>query len=484
MGTIHFHVSRPDLLLAGSDLSLVDFLMYDGRVVPARAMLTGHSLRCERAQAESGQLRIPWPRLDGRVEVAQTTSLREQSAPYDLELELARGQLSRLRNQYNNWTSGGLQSSDDLESLVSDAHRSFRAAVLKTEAPELSTAAAIASMDLSGRASDLLCRHYTEQRLSFRRNRSPHLPVFLGCQVDRVPEDEDMFRGVFNSVKVHTSWAQLEPRDGEYEWEETDKLVDWALENRLPVLGGALVDLSVNRMPDWLKAWTGDLVNLQSFTADYVETVVGRYVGRVRHWEIVTGANSGGVGELNEEQRMNLVARAVEAARQVDDHVHISIRIVQPWGEYLSQTNCRLAPIQFVDTLRRCGVTFDEINLEITAKPNPHPTLMRDNLSLSQLLDHWSLLQLPLNVMLRVPPRFEVEATGQMEVAEQRQAEWLESAMSMCLSKERVVGVYYTKWRDLNDLSDKSDLTALKRKDNTPRPTYHLLKSMREAYWS
>lgn len=481
MGAIHFDVHRPDLLLAGSDLSLVDFLMYDGRVVPARATLEGHHLRCDRVPAESGQLRLPWPRFDGRVEVAQTTSLREQSVPYDLELELARGQLSRLRNQYNSWTSAGLRASDDLQSLISDAHRSFRVAVLRMEAPEVSTAAALASMDLSGRATELLCRHYTEQRLSFRSHKTTHLPVFLGCQLDSVPEDTAAFCSVFNSVKVHTSWSQLEPRDGEYEWVETDKLVDWAMDHRLAVLGGSLVDLSVNRMPDWLKAWTGDLVNLQSFTADYVETVVGRYLGRVRHWEVVTGANSGGVGELNEEQRMNLVARAVEAARQVDEHVHISIRIVQPWGEYLSQTNSRLAPIQFVDTLRRCGVTFDEINLEITATTRPRLTLMRDTLSLSQLLDHWSLLQLPINVMLRVPPRFEDEVPEVPEEAERRQAEWLQAAMSMCLSKERVVGVYYTKWRDR---ARQTDLTALVRADDSPRPTFGILKSLHDTYWT
>lgn len=61
---------------------------------------------------------------------------------------------------------------------------------------------------------------------------------------------------------------------------------------------------------------------------------------------------------------MNLVARAIEAARQVDEHTQVSLRVVQPWGEYLSQTKNRLSPIQFIDTLRRCGVRFTEINLK------------------------------------------------------------------------------------------------------------------------
>lgn len=92
-------------------------------------------------------------------------------------------------------------------------------------------------------------------------------------------------------MQIDASWCSSGHDDGDYQWDQLDKLVDWALENKLFVLGGPLLDLSEDRLPDWLKAWTGDMVNLQSFTADFVETVVGRYVGRVRHWEVVTGAN-------------------------------------------------------------------------------------------------------------------------------------------------------------------------------------------------
>jgi hypothetical protein len=476
MGVIQFHVARPDLLRAGSDLSLVDFLLYDGRVIPARAELHGNTLLCERTQSESGQLRIPWPRFDGRPQVVHSTSLREQSAPYDLEVELARGQLSRLRNQHYSWTSAGLQTTPELEHLVTESHRAFRTAVLKAEAPEVSAAAALFTMDTAARATELLCRHYTEQRLGFRRMRAAHLPVFLGCHLDHVPANASDFPDTFNSVLVDTPWHRLEPRDGEYDWEVLDQLVDWAMASRLNIMAGPLLDLATDRMPRWLKTWSGDLINLQSFTADFVETVVGRYVGRIRHWEVVAGANCGGTGDLNEEQRMNLVARAVEAARQVDEHVDISLRVVQPWGEYLSHSGNRLAPIQFIDTLRRCGVRIAEINLEIRVGTQPRCMLLRDTLSLSHLLDHWSLLQIPINVMMSVPaaapvshPAFETE-----------QSDWLESTIAMCLSKERVVGAYYLNW---NDSAEASGGTGMIRPDGTSRPALAMLKTMRQNYW-
>ena len=476
MGVIQFRVERPDLLSGASELSLIDFVMYDGRVVPARTHLANGMLYCERQLSESGQMRLLWPRFDGRRQVVHTTSLREQSAPYSLELELARGQLSRLRNQFNSWSSAGLQSSPQLDSMIQDSHRSFRTAVLRLESPETAVAAAILSVDTSSRATDLLCQHYVEQRLGYRRSRAVRLPVFLGCRLDQIPTDSDAFCRAFNAVQVDTSWKKLERNDGEYQWDHLDELVAWAHEKRLFVLGGPLLDLSEDCLPEWLKSWTGDIVNLQSFTADFVETVVGHYVGRIRHWEVVTGANRGGVASLDEEQRMNLVARAIEAARQVDEHTQISLRVIQPWGEYLSQTKNRLSPIQFVDTLRRCGVRFAEVNLDLRVGDYPAPTLLRDCLSLSQLIDQWSLLQVPINIMLSVPSA----PPGKEAGFEATQIPWLFDVVQMCLAKERVVGIYYSNW---NHQDSKLPQTALLNADDSSRGTLDLLQSMFREYW-
>ena len=476
MGVIQFRVERPDLLSAASGQSLVDFLMYDGRIIPARTVLEGGLLHCERSQSESGQMRMMWPRFDGSFQVVHTTSLREQSQPYHLEVELARGQLSRLRNQFYSWNGAGLQSSPALDQLIQDAHRSFRAAVLRTEAPELSAGAALLSIDLSSRATDLLCQHYTDQRIGYRRNRTTRLPVFLGCHLNEIPHDSNAFCKVFNAVQVDTRWSALEHEDGEYSWDRLDRLVEWAQQQRLFVFGGPLLDLSQDTLPAWLKSWTGDLVNLQSFTADFVETVVGRYVGKIRHWEVVAGANRGGVAEMNEEQRLNLVVRAIEAARQVDEHTQISLRVVQPWGEYLSQTQNRLSPMQFVDTLRRCGVRLAEINLDLRVSQFPSSTLWRDCLSVSQMLDQWALLQLPINVMLTAPSMTDGSHADDADM----QATWLDRMLHMCLAKERVVGIYYTNW---DEHSNTSIPTSLIDATNAARPPLQRLQQMAEQYW-
>jgi len=207
-----------------------------------------------------------------------------------------------------------------------------------------------------------------------------------------------------------------------------------------------------------------------------VETVVGRYVGRIRHWEVVSGANRGGVAQLDEEQRMNLVARAIEAARQVDEHTHISLRVIQPWGEYLSESKNRLSPIQFVDTLRRCGVRFAQINLDLRVGDYPTATLLRDCLSLSHLIDQWTLLQVPINVMITVP----AAPPGKESTFEDVQVKWLDETVRMCLAKERVVGIYYSNW---NQHGPSFPQTSLTDPDGSPRGTLDLLQSISNEYW-
>lgn len=456
MGVIQFLAERTDLLVAASSSSLVDFLTYDGRVTRSKVSLEGNLLRCERPGSESGQLRLLWPRFDGGRQVMHSTSLREQAVPYELELELARGQLSRLRNQYSVWHSSGLQSSGVLEELIRESHRSFRSAALRAEVPETSVAASVLSLELSARAADLLCEYYVSQRIEFRRQRASRIPVFLGAHLESVPENEGQFLRTFGAVQADTCWKNLEPEDGRYEWDRLDELAAWAQEHRLFLMGGPLIDLSTDTAPEWMKKWARDPVNLQSFAADYVETVIGRYVGRIRHWEVVLGANRGGAFPLSEEQRFSLLAGIISAARGVDEHIQISMRIVQPWGEYLSQTQNSLSPIQFFDTLRRCGIRIGEINLDVRVSEGELRTLQRDPLGLSQLIDHWSFFQLPINVMVSVP---EINAAN-AGAAQARRNAWLRSVVLMCLSKDRVTGLYFSDWKTQGSDSQRGLLNS------------------------
>ncbi|MCA9047225.1 MAG: endo-1,4-beta-xylanase [Planctomycetaceae bacterium] len=455
MGLLQFSVATENFV-SQSAVSRGDFITFDNRVIPAWSTLTEDGLSCRRQQPDSSKLRLLCRPAD-RDLVLQTTSLRENSSPYNLEVELARGELSRLRHFYALWTNAGLKTTPELEDLISRAHAAFRQGIFSARP----SAAARESICLTCRAVERLTQSYVAQRIMYRQQRTHHFPMSVGCRLTEIPTQEQAFLDTFNAVLVKTRWKDLEPRDGDYQWEKLDALVEWTLQKRLFPVGGPLLDLTSDCFPQWMSPWKGDLLNLQSFTSDFVETVVGRYVGKIRHWEVVCGANRGGENELTEEQRLNLVARAVEAAEAVDEQIQISLRVIQPWGEYLSDTKNRLSPIQFVDALRRCGVKISEINLDLRFGIGPLCSLPRDMLAVSHLLDMWSLLQLPVSVMAAIPegPRFDSASGNEAppdeaapDEAAPEEISWqtkvLEDLFLMCLSKERVIGFYCLNWND------------------------------------
>jgi len=471
MGVIQFDVEFPEHV-PRHGLHHADFVMFDGRIIASETSLNDGQLRCHRPQSDSSQLRVLYqPHADGAPVVTHTTSLRECESAYRLEVELARGELSRLRNFYGAWVGAGLKTSEVLERLLRDAQRIFfRAATAGGSAND-----AVQALLITRDAVGELCRLYTTQRLAFRRERAVNFPMSLGCTLQQIPENPDRFLEVFTSATLQTTWAELEPQDGQYSWDAFDRLVDWASEQKLFLQGGPLIDVVNDAFPEWIKCWRGDMVNMQSFAADFVETVVGRYVGRIRHWEVVYGGNCGGSCGLTEEQRLNLVIRTVEAARQVDEQIQISLRIIQPWGEYLSGTANRLAPIQFIDTLRRTGVRIAEVNIDVRFGMKPRYSLPRDRLGLSQLLDHWSLLQIPLNVVLSLPEFFpDAEQSPELDEV---QSQWLRQTLLMCLSKERVSGVTCDSWQD------SSGNSGLLRADGSLHPAWEQIRTLESECW-
>ncbi|MCA9062130.1 MAG: hypothetical protein KDA96_03705, partial [Planctomycetaceae bacterium] len=63
---------------------------------------------------------------------------------------------------------------------------------------------------------------------------------------------------------------------------------------------------------------------------------------------------------------------------------------------------------------------------------------------------------------------------------EEVQRTWLQNTVLMCLSKERVVGVYYLHWAD----ETKEDTTGLVRTDGAARPSLDILTALHQTFWN
>jgi hypothetical protein len=316
----------------------------------------------------------------------------------------------------------------------------------------------------------------------------------LGCALGQYLPAEAFglsFRESFAAARISVEWKHVVNAEGEPNWDLADAQLDWALANRLLVSGGPLLDLSADGMPAAIGAWGSDLPNLQSFVCDYVETAVGRYAGRIRHWNVCTRANTGGAFALSEESRLWLAARALEVVRQVDDEVQVMIGVDQPWGEYQARGVHRLAPLQFVDALLRAGIGLSAVDLEIAVGYRSRASAPRDLLELSRLLDVWSLLGIPLDITLACPsepvaadpqasPGIEIDQGRWKEAwSESAQADWIDGMLPMLMAKQAVVGIY---WMNLSDgVRHEFPHAGLMRPDGTPKPALSHFTEHRRA---
>ena len=467
----------------------------DGRVFPTRVEVDSNLMVCRRHSNESGRLNVAWPVAGFGRPVLCTSSLVERDAPYVLTVELARGKISQVRDQLGAWEIAGMTVPVEFGPVHEEAHRLFARAAARQENPAEASRIAQDALATACRAAELLTQAYVRQRLMVRRRRGNGLPVVLGCQLSPALPDavwSGALTHAFNAAFVPIEWRHIEPREGEYHWELNDAQVEWCRENKLLAFGGPLVDLAPDGVPEWLWQWDQDFFNLQSFFCDFVETAITRYIGRIRHWEVAARMNTGGGLALTEENRLTLVARILEVARQVDDENQLLLRIDQPWGDYQARGQHQLSPLQFVDALVRSGVGLSGVNLEIAIGYRPRGSASRDLLEFSRLLDQWGSLGIPLAVTLAFPSSADSDPKSHSDLeveaphwkgpwSHEAQAEWLELYLPLLMAKQSVTGIFWTHFSDA--LPHHFPHAGLLDPDGLRKPALDRIIRFRETYW-
>jgi hypothetical protein len=257
------------------------------------------------------------------------------------------------------------------------------------------------------------------------------------------------------------------------------------------VTAGPLIDFSSARLPDWLWAWEHDLARLANFAYTYVETVVRRYAGRIRRWQITTAGNSARVLSLGEEELLGLTARLADVARQVDPGLELAVGISQPWGEYLAAEDRTRSPFLFADTLVRTPINLNALDLEVVMGVMPRGSYCRDLLEVSRLLDWYSLLGLPLRVTLAYPAAAgtDLYADPDLRVGAGRwrtgfspdvQAEWAAAFTALAVAKPYVQSVH---WAHLGDQESHTfPHCGLLDAHGAARPTLDVLSRLRQEH--
>jgi len=456
MGIMRFCVHPPQRLTERM-VQLAYLMSGEHSAWPAQVTIKRGELIFTRTVSDSARLCAPWP-VGGYGEIMLSTgSLIEQTEPYYLPLELARGTLARLRNQLSDWEVLGLIVPEEVKSRLALAVEHFSWASVERASPEASSANVDQALRLALEAGDLLAAAYCEQAIAVRR-RNHSAPFILAADLgDSVLEGRSahFFLAAFNAAVVSLCWRETESTEGNFTWKLNDRQIEWSRSQGLKVMAGPLLLLDQRDLPDWLYLFEGDFESILDSTAAFVQSAVRRYKGRVDYWICAGRMNAAELLSLNEEQRLRLTAQTIEAAHAIDPHTPLLLSVDRPCGEYLRDGHAELTPVQFADVLASSGLPLGGVIVELNLAYYPGGTLLREVIALNRQLDAWATLGLPVWLSICIPSGIQPCPLTRRKSAvlddrwtPLRQRTWAERLISLALAKNYVQGVI---WNQLSD---------------------------------
>ncbi len=491
MGQMRFHAPTPEKLLPHA----VESAYVAGlEAVPWRSHNTiAHNiLTIDRTVSESGSLYIPWnvPEIGQRV--LSTCTLMERDKPYCLTTELARGTLHRARALVAEMQSTETDIPEAAATLLAQAVREF---ITATTRPDDAEAAGCQTIQLAAHAIGVL----TEQAVSAaldHRDDALELPTILIGPIGESPPPPalaDRFMAAFHAVNLPFRWRQSQPQANSFDWQRAEQQLQWSQPHGMRTLGGPLIQLDALSLPDWTYALEQDYDQFEIAAINYVQAVVERFAKQVDIWLCAGRLNVASAIPFSEEQKLRLAVASIEAVRSMAPRVPVVISFDQPWAEYLASEEYDLSPLHFADALVRADLGVAAVALEINLNYWPGGTRPRDLLAISQHLDRWSLLGIPLLAYVTLPSQggADPKAIGPAKVISRSPDQSERPALSqdmadallrLLLTKPMLHGIAWNQWSDAE--THEFPHAGLVDATGQPKPLLDTLADIKRKYLS
>lgn len=210
----------------------------------------------------------------------------------------------------------------------------------------------------------------------------------FGCAMGEPENDRILARAIVSDCNIITGeyqmkWDTLRPTSLDFDFSAADRLVNFAIDNGIAVRGHTLV------WHDALPAWFGTTVNsanAEEFLTNHINTVVGRYAGKIHSWDVINEAISGidGNPTLRDSPWSILLGAdyikiAFEAARNADP---AALLAYNDYGlDYSFDEGHRTAILAFLEGLLDDDIPIDALgiqaHLDAAAVDQFAPSLLR-----------------------------------------------------------------------------------------------------------
>ncbi|MGD8786712.1 MAG: endo-1,4-beta-xylanase, partial [Phycisphaerales bacterium] len=169
-------------------------------------------------------------------------------------------------------------------------------------------------------------------------------------------------------------WQLIHPKLSQYNWESADSFVAFCEKNKMAVIGHTLVWHA--QTPRWVfRDDSGDALTRDALLArmkDHIMTVVGRYKGRVKGWDVINEALSENgklrnsqwlrvIGEGSEEKQYDFIENAFRWAHEADPDAEL---YYNDYNLETSKAKCNGA-VAIVKHLKSRGIRIDGVGIQL-----------------------------------------------------------------------------------------------------------------------
>ena len=214
----------------------------------------------------------------------------------------------------------------------------------------------------------------------------------IGAAINQRQFSEKDMHGVslitrqFNSITPENvlKWESVHPQPNKYDFDGPDRYVAFGEKHHMFIIGHTLVWHS--QTPDWVfhdeKGNPVDRETLLSRMRDHIHTVVGRYKGRIKGWDVVNEALNED-GTLRQSPWMKIIGedylvKAFEFAREADPKAQLY------YNDYSLENKAKgQGAIELIKRLQARGVHVFAVGLQAHNKMD-WPTVEQEDTTIAQ----------------------------------------------------------------------------------------------------